>query len=657
MHVPLQEKGKNMNRTPTTTRARGKTLALASILAAALAVMLAAGIAHAAPATFTVNSTGDDSDIAPGNGTCETVTTDECTLRAAAQEANANSGADAIEFDIPATDPNCDGTSGVCTISPTTALPNIIEAAAIDGYSQPGASPNTLAVGNNAQLKIELDGTSAGATSNGITITGPDSVVKGLVINRWGDGLEVNGAGASGNRIEGNFIGTDSSGTSDFGNSSEGVIIRGAPNNVVGAAAGARNIISGNDGFGVYIASSSGNRIEGNHIGTDASGTQDLGNSISGVYIELSAPNNVVGGTAAGARNVISGNDGFGVLVLGAGATGNRILRNSIFDNDRLGINLGGGTQNASGVTANDPGDADTGPNNLQNFPVITSATTNSGATTIQGTLNSTANDTFNLQFFSNTAADPSGFGEGKTFVGQTNVTTNTGGNVAFEFVTNAPVSGGEVVTATATNTTLRDTSEFSEAVAVDDDTPPPPPPPQCSDGVDNDGDGKIDFPDDPGCESPDDDSESPDPPPPPPPPPPGCTIAGTPGDDIIFGTSGDDTICGLGGNDRIHGGAGNDTIKGGPGNDVIYGNSGSDTLYGGPGNDTIHGGSGNDDLVGGGGDDTLVGGPGADDMFGQAGKDRINAKDGRGGDVLSGGPQRDTCAADRGDRKVGCEG
>lgn len=315
-----------------------------------------------------------------------------------------------------------------------------------------------------------------------------------------------------GNRIEGNYIGTDASGTQDLGNRN-GVQINSAVDNVVGGtSSGARNLISGNgDGVEVFGSRASGNRIEGNYVGTDANGTTALGNGVDGVIID-SAPNNVVGGTAAGARNVISGNDRDGFRVVNPSATGNRILRNSVFDNGALGINL-----DVDGVTANDPGDPDSNANNLQNYPVLTSATTFNAQTTIQGTLNSTPNDAFNLQFFSSPAADPSGFGEGKTYVGQTNVVAIATGNAAFSFTTNAPIAGGQVVTATATHSVTNDTSEFSEAVEVEDNTPPPPPAPQCSDGADNDMDGKIDFGGtngDPGCASATDDSESPDPPP-----------------------------------------------------------------------------------------------------------------------------------------------
>jgi Bacterial Ig-like domain/Bacterial Ig domain len=500
-----EKKGKrNMVRIlPTTWWARAKALALAGLLAAVLAG-LAISPAQAIATTFTVTNTNDS-----GAG----------SLRQAITDANDNANpaeVDTITFDIPADDPMCND-SGVCTISPTSNLPEITQAVIIDGYSQPGASPNTLETGSNAVLKIELSRpvpTDVPDDTRGLTITGPNSVVRGLIINRWGDdGITVRGSGASGNRIEGNYIGTDASGTSDLGNGRYGVRIDEAQNNVVGGTSpGARNVLSGN-GAGVFIGGveASGNRIEGNYIGTDATGDADLGNSHVGVGIG-SSPNNLVGGIAARAGNVISGNDEEGVSVEGSAARGNRILRNSIFDNGRLGIDL---LADGGDVTANDISDPDIGPNDLQNFPIITSVTTFGSQTTIQGTFNSTTEDTFNLQFFSNPAADPSGFGEGETYVGQTNVLTNFKGNDAFSFATNTPISVGRVVTATATNTVTLHTSEFSEAVEVEGGTPPPPPAPQCSDGADNDMDGKIDFGGtngDPGCSSATDDSESPDP-------------------------------------------------------------------------------------------------------------------------------------------------
>ena len=115
------------------------------------------------------------------------------------------------------------------------------------------------------------------------------------------------------------------------------------------------------------------------------------------------------------------------VLSGGAAAFRNLITQNSIYQNKGLGIDL-----NNNGVTLNDVGDGDTGANTLQNFPVITGAVSSGGATTITGTLNSTANTTFTLEYFASSAADATGFGEGQTYLGSTSVTTDGSGNVSF---------------------------------------------------------------------------------------------------------------------------------------------------------------------------------------------------------------------------------
>jgi hypothetical protein len=209
--------------------------------------------------------------------------------------------------------------------------------------------------------------------------------------------------------------------------------------------------------------------VRGNFIGTDPSGTADLGNNIGVVAL---GDNNTIGGTTAAARNIISGNGGDGVEVhftVGdpdGGATGNRILSNSIYDNDTLGIDLVH-SNDPPGVTPNDPGDNDAGPNNLQNFPDISSARTGRRATTIKGTLNSTASTTFTIQFFSSPVADPSGNGEGKKLKGSKSVTTDSSGDATFTFKPKRKVPKGQVVTATATNQSTGDTSEFSKACTV----------------------------------------------------------------------------------------------------------------------------------------------------------------------------------------------
>jgi hypothetical protein len=421
------------------TKAPSSTVvALASGLLAALVMagLMLVGLSTPARAstTFTVTNTNDS-----GAG----------SLNQAILDANDTSGADIINFNIPG--------SGVKTISPDAELPNITEALTINGYSQPGASVNTLAQGNNAVLKIELSGAEAPGGS-GLRIGAANSTVKGLVINRWESGVRLGGNDASGNQIVGNYIGTNPSGTQDLGNNS-GITIVDAPNNTIGGTTrAARNIISGNDGDGVQINGNGarGNKIIGNYLGTDKNGTADLGNGFYGVLI-ISAPNNTIGGTTAGERNVISGNGDDGVEIDGASATGNRVLSNSIFNNDELGIDLLG----TNGPTANDPGDGDTGPNNLQNKPVLISARTSATSTIVRGTLNSTPNNTFLIQYFSN----PSG-NEGKTFIGQRSVTTDGSGNVTFPFSPAQRVGVGRTVTATATGPG-GNTSEFSAARQV----------------------------------------------------------------------------------------------------------------------------------------------------------------------------------------------
>jgi hypothetical protein len=507
-------------------------LAIALTLLGVLILALSSGPADAAT-TFTVNKTSDAKDRRISDSVCDTsrLRGKQCTLRAAIQESNDTSGADTIKFNIG-------GTASVKTInvgsSGLRALPDITDPVTINGYTQPGARANTLAAGNDAVLKIQLNGTNAGFGANGLKITASNSTIKGLVINNFFDnGVQIAGSGATGNKIEGSFIGTKADGTGALANGNAGVDIFNAPNTTVGGTQPAqRNVLSGNVADGVQIAGSlaTGNNIEGNYIGTTADGRGALGNTGDGVVIDI-APNNTVGGTAAGARNVISDNR-FGVFISGSGATGNKVegnrigieadgtgdlgndgdgviisagasnntiggttsaAGNAISNNGADGVSISSGTGNRilsnfifsntgigidffpDGVTANDTDDPDTGANNLQNFPVISSAirsnTTN--FTTISGTLNSNPSQNYTIQCFV-AAPDPSGNGEGQIPAGQdTTVTTNTGGDGSFSCVSPVPQLG-QAVTATATNTSgtatgtsIGDTSEFSQNVGV----------------------------------------------------------------------------------------------------------------------------------------------------------------------------------------------
>jgi len=238
----------------------------------------------------------------------------------------------------------------------------------------------------------------------------------------------------------GSGVGTDASGTKDLGNAEEGVDISGATSTTIGGTtAGERNVISGNGYSGVQISGSSatGNKVVGNYLGTDKNGNPSLGNFAAGVLIS-GASNNTIGGTEASVGNVISANGSGtyeGVSIYGDSATGNRVLSNSIFANGDLGIDLG-----ANGLTPNDPGDTDTGANNLQNKPTLSSAKKRAtGTTTVRGTLNSSPDKTFNIQFFSN----PKGTDEGKTLLGSMRVSTDGAGNVSFTFSTKKAIRLG----------------------------------------------------------------------------------------------------------------------------------------------------------------------------------------------------------------------
>ena len=497
---------------------------------------------------------------------------------------------DTIGFNIPGV--------GVQTITPTTGLPFVTDPAIIDGYTQPGASPNTLAAGNDAQLRIELSGALTPA-SNGLGITAGNSTIRGMIINRFnsngneagirlsngggntieGNWIGTNSAGNSGagnyygiyvlngnnniiggttpqarnvisgqvyngvqlsasgsssinNVVQGNFIGTNALGTAAIGNGASGVYAHPSSggNLIGGTIAGARNIVSGNGFSGITVNNT--NTIQGNYIGTNVTGTAAIGNG-AGIYIETGGSGgNVIGGTTAGAGNVISGNLNIGIVlsrdnntvqgnligtnasgtgplgnadigvrpsgvnnliggtVPGAGntiafngsngvnvwylgAVGNKILGNSIYSNGGLGIDLN--IQSFSipqyGVTPNDPLDVDTnGGNNLQNYPVLTAATSVSGTTTVVGTLNSLPNSQFRIEVFANAASDTSGYGEGQTFFGFANVTTDGSGNASISV--SGPTPANLNFTSTATLLTALgapvETSEFSLMALVE---------------------------------------------------------------------------------------------------------------------------------------------------------------------------------------------
>ena len=415
-------------------------------------------------------------------------------ILAANNTVNGIGNADKIYFSIA--DPLV---AGAHTIQLLSALPTISDTIIIDGRTDPDFAGTPI---------IELDGTSAGGAANGLSFAASASgnAVRGLAINRFSSGLVI-ASGSIGNLIQANYVGTDVTGTIDRGNALSGISVDGDGSLIGGDNAGERNLISGNDGYGVYIGSSGDNNvISGNWIGIDSSGNVAMGNGFNGIYL-AGGSGNRVGGTALGEGNVVSGhsdiavwlaggtglrvqgnligtsadgllaignlvgvsanfgatnvliggtnaaaanqivNNNIGVRIHGTATDNIAVLGNRISNNGLLGIDLA-----ANGITANDPGDADGGPNAQQNFPVLTSAVSSAGNTTIIGSLNSTASTDFRIEFFSSATADSSGHGGAQVLLGYTFVTTDGTGNANFNsFLSGVSVTVGHTITAIAT--------------------------------------------------------------------------------------------------------------------------------------------------------------------------------------------------------------
>jgi len=231
------------------------------------------------------------------------------SLRDAILYSNTNGGPDTIEFQIAG--------AGVHTIILAAALPAITDPVVINGTTQPGYAGTPL---------IEINGAGAGGSA-GLRLLAANSTIKGLAINRFpAQGLLIQGAG--GNLIQGNFIGTDPSGTIARGNSLQAVWINGSSGNLIGGTnASEGNVIAGNGDIGLYLANSASNTIQGNLIGTTATGTAALGNANNGIYL-INSPGNTIGGLVPAARNIVSGNGSSGVYLNGSGTTGNLVQGN-----------------------------------------------------------------------------------------------------------------------------------------------------------------------------------------------------------------------------------------------------------------------------------------------------------------------------------------
>ena len=316
----------------------------ASVAASLLAVPFETAIA----ATIVVTTVSDD--LTPNDGsvslreaiTAINVGTNLGDPDIIAEGPGTFGSSDAINFNIPG--------SGVRTIqvgasasAASIALPSVTKTVNISGYSQTGTSANTLANGDNATLLVELDGSSAGANADGLRL-GPltgGSTIRGLVINRFSrNGIDVQ---SNGNSIVGNFIGVNPLGDAAEPNQVDGIRIESTFDNTIGGVSpAARNIVSGNNADGIHLlltaaSPPAGTVIEGNFIGVNAAGTGPVGfrasdgsfagNGLFGIEI-ATGTDNTVGGTAAGARNVIGFNlDG---IELDDGAQGNVVQGNFV---------------------------------------------------------------------------------------------------------------------------------------------------------------------------------------------------------------------------------------------------------------------------------------------------------------------------------------
>jgi hypothetical protein len=264
------------------------------------------------------------------------------SLRDAINQANANPGQNEIVFNIPQAAPGF--AENVWTIYPITALPAITSGSVkIDGSTQTTNQGDTNANGP----EVVLSGLNIPDFQNGLTITSASNTVKGLVFRNFKRyGVLLSGTGATGNLIEGNYIGTDHTGTQYGSNGLAGITLdNGASGNTIGGDTGeSRNLISANTGSGIYLNGSgvSNNTIKGNHIGTKSNATDALGNGQYGIYINGSANQNTVG-----PNNIIANNLQDGVYVTGAGSIRNKITQNSIYANGQSGIRIESGANNS----------------------------------------------------------------------------------------------------------------------------------------------------------------------------------------------------------------------------------------------------------------------------------------------------------------------
>ena len=390
---------------------------------------------------------------------------------------------DGISLSSPATDTVVKNCWVGLNAGGTAALANGGQGIDVGGVTSGTIGPGNVASGNAQSGILLISGVSGVTVAGNVAGTNPagtaaiPNAANGIIVsnssnNVIGPGNVASGNGtngirvrtnASGNVVKGNLVGVNAAITAAIPNGAEGVQVNdGASGNTIGGPGPDRNVISGNADNGVLLAdaATTGNVVTGNFIGTNATASLAIGNASNGVDVQNGASGNTIGGTAAGTKNVIAFNGGRGVFV--ESGTGDAILGNTISYNGGLGIDLA-----PVGVTPNDPGDPDVGPNLLQNFPTLTGVILSPNATEIDGTLDSLSSLGFRVELFATLTCDPSGYGPGQRPLGFVDAATDAGGSASFA-ATLGPALG-PWITATATDPS-GNTSEFAACFA----TPPP---------------------------------------------------------------------------------------------------------------------------------------------------------------------------------------
>ena len=363
---------------------------------------------------------------------------------------------------------------------------------AVIGGSDPGA--RNVISGNGyygiyvyssgpTEVDIRILGNCIGTDASGATAVPNgwhgifDGNIAGLVIGEPGAGNIISGNGRNGielsfgeNRaypgvfVRGNRIGTDASGAAAIPNQWHGIeVTYGVIGLAVGGAGeGDGNLISGNLRSGIHFGTGSEYVLEtsilGNGIGVNAVGGS-LGNGEHGIHTDGYVIGVAVGGVAPGEANEIAHNAGAGVRVENYWAYQVDVTGNAIHDNGGLGIDL-----LTLGVTANDYQDADRGSNETHNFPVLTSARQGGGSLAITGDLETIPFQRTRVDVYGSPAGDPSGYGEGATYLGTTEVRTNILGQATLNLAVPSTLPAGSVISATAADS-VGNTSEFGSAV------------------------------------------------------------------------------------------------------------------------------------------------------------------------------------------------